>query len=112
MVRPWHAGRGNNTRKALGGCLEDWRARLLPASHLLQLTHGSVHACPQPPQPCSNEHLCRSFHAACRSRDGLAAALGPDFELVQEADLPCAQRSCERMYSVAVMHASVWRRVA
>lgn len=48
----------------------------------------------------------------CRSRDGLAAALGPDFELVEEADLPAASRSCERMYSVAVMHASLWRRVA
>lgn len=47
-----------------------------------------------------------------RSRDGLAAALGPDFELVEEADLPAASRSCERMYSVAVMHASLWRRVA
>lgn len=37
----------------------------------------------------------------CRSRDGLAAALGSEFELVSEAELPCATRSCERMYSVS-----------
>lgn len=49
---------------------------------------------------------------AVRSRDGLAEALGPDFELVSEADLPQATRTCERMFSVAVMHASLWRRVA
>ncbi|KAI3434706.1 hypothetical protein D9Q98_002767 [Chlorella vulgaris] len=47
-----------------------------------------------------------------RSRDGLAAALGPDFELVQEEDLPCALRSCGRMYSMSIMHCSLWRRVA
>ncbi|KAL4441833.1 hypothetical protein ABPG77_003749 [Micractinium sp. CCAP 211/92] len=49
---------------------------------------------------------------AVRSADGLAAALGPDFELVEQADLPVATRTCERMYSVAVMHATLWRRVA
>ncbi|PRW57977.1 generic methyltransferase isoform B [Chlorella sorokiniana] len=47
-----------------------------------------------------------------RSRDGLAAALGPEFELVSEAELPCATRSCERMYSVSIQHCSLWRRVA
>ena len=47
-----------------------------------------------------------------RSADGLAAALGPEFELVQEADLPCAQRACGRMFGVAVMHCTLWRRVA
>lgn len=49
---------------------------------------------------------------AVRSADGLAAALGPEFELVQAADLPQALRSCGRMYSVAVMHCTLWRRVA
>lgn len=47
-----------------------------------------------------------------RSRDGLAAALGPDFEFIEEADLAQATRSCERMYGISVMHATLWRRVA
>jgi hypothetical protein len=47
-----------------------------------------------------------------RSCDGLAAALRPDFELVEEADLAQASRSCERMYGVSVMHVTLWRRVA
>ena len=47
-----------------------------------------------------------------RSRDGLAAALGPDFALVSQADLPVVTRSCGRMYSLTVMHATLWRRLA
>lgn len=47
-----------------------------------------------------------------RSRDGLAAVLGEEFELMSETELPCALRSCERMYSVSIQHCSLWRRVA
>ena len=60
-----------------------------------------------PADPLPHLHLSHR-----RSADGLAAALGPEFELVQEEDMPVATRTCERMYSVAVMHATLWRRLA
>ena len=45
------------------------------------------------------------------SRQGLAAALGPAFQLVKEAELPCLLRQSARQFQVTLVQASVWRRV-
>lgn len=45
-----------------------------------------------------------------RSQEGLATALGGEFELVGEADVPHVLRQCERRYTLSVPQASVWRR--
>jgi len=76
---------------ALGCCLLFVLRVRAPAAHaVLSATCPPFFPCPPPFIPC-------------RSRDGLAAALGPEFELVSETELPCALRSCERMYSVSLM---------
>lgn len=47
-----------------------------------------------------------------RSADGLAAALGPEFELVQESEVPYVLRQGGRVFQLQVAHATLWRRVA
>ena len=44
--------------------------------------------------------------------DALAAALGPDFQLLREADLPYLLRQAGgRRFALQVPQATVWRRV-
>ena len=46
------------------------------------------------------------------SANGLAAALGPEFELVADADLPFVLREHARKYQMIVPYVSAWRRRA
>ena len=45
-----------------------------------------------------------------RSVDGLRAALGPEFEMVSEREMPLVMREHRRKYEFIVSHATVWRR--
>ncbi|GAB4818144.1 hypothetical protein N2152v2_005190 [Parachlorella kessleri] len=46
-----------------------------------------------------------------RGKEALAQALGPHFELVQEAELPYVLRQGERRYQLQAVHATLWRRL-
>jgi len=46
------------------------------------------------------------------SRDGLATAMGSNFELVKEEDLPLLSRVNARKYEVQLSNVTIWRRVA
>lgn len=79
---------------------------------------------PTPPHPTPHTHRVRVFtprpHTRTsppatpprRSKDALAGALGSEFELVQEAELPYVLRQGERCYQLHAAHATLWRRVA
>ena len=97
---------GCTTRNATGCTAPP--AHACCALHAASPAHHGTPAQPPPPDPHPQPALPAHAHCAlppplcrCRSRDGLAAALGEEFELVSEAELPYALRSCERMYSVS-----------